>query len=312
MSHNWALADLSAFGVRSRRAERRVTVERGQSRRKFARRQNRWHEWAEKVIRRRAVRCPDILVAAISGWLLGSAVAAQEVVPPGGYSSNGARKPALATRPEQGAPAVTRLSAAAVKGLFTIDPTYKRASLSHVKVLGAFAIAAPSGVRLASSYNGYLPVSLAFSDGRCFLFQGEYGEGALSNARLNRTSCAFRRYIDQRRASPPEGSPLRFIDASWGLGAWADHRNGVTIVTAPPDGGTFEPFLVTRMEVSGIHAMLGSDWPGGNMTLVGRLHGKLTVVVLDFAFGQARPMVQIMRCLPPDETIPSADPSCST
>jgi len=35
-----------------------------------------------------------------------------------------------------------------------------------------------------------------------------------------------------------------------------------------------------RMAVSAILAMNGVDWPGGNVTLVGRINGRLTVVTL--------------------------------
>ena len=38
------------------------------------------------------------------------------------------------------------------------------------------------------------------------------------------------------------------------------------------------------MKTIAIMAMNGPDWPGGNVTLVGRIDGRLTIVTLDVGF----------------------------
>ena len=77
----------------------------------------------------------------------------------------------------------------------------------------------------------------------------------------------------------PPAARCGLIGVGWGFGAWADDRAGTTMVTVP-FVKTFQPFMIARMKASAIMAMNGVDWPGGNVTLVGRIHGRLTVVTL--------------------------------
>ncbi|MET3725158.1 hypothetical protein [Sphingomonas trueperi] len=54
-----------------------------------------------------------------------------------------------------------------------------------------------------------------------------------------------------------------------------------------PSAKTFDPLFAIRMDVFAIAAMNGPDWPGGNITLVGRLNGQLTIIVLEIAIKHA-------------------------
>ena len=204
-----------------------------------------------------------------------------QFVPPAGYGSKPG--PDLATPAEQGAPVLTRVPDASISKLFSVDPAYPRAKLAHAKIVGAFAIAEPVGTRLVSAWAlGFLPVLLTFSDGRCFLFAADYNGGTLSNGSLHRADCEHRS-ITEQSPPPPSGRSLRRIGSSWGYGAWADDRTHTTIITVP-FAKTFEPFFTTRMRADAIAAMNGPDWPGGNVTLVGRINDRLMVVTLEVTY----------------------------
>lgn len=200
--------------------------------------------------------------------------------PPAGYSGN-ATLPGIARPVEPGAPALTRIPDTALSGLFRIDPGYPHAAAARVKVVGAFAVDEPADTHLVAAWAaGFLPVTLSFSDGRCFSLTADYNGGTLSNGRLNRVQCEGRRNVDKPPPSPPSDRSLRLIGSAWDYGAWADDRAGVTIVTVP-FAQTFEPFFTARMVTNAIMAMNGPDWPGGNVTLVGRINDRLMVVTLE-------------------------------
>jgi hypothetical protein len=208
---------------------------------------------------------------------------AQGFVPPAGYG--GKPGPAVAMTAEPGAPALTRIPDASLADLFRVDPAYPRADHAHVKVIGAYAVAEPRRTRLVAAWGqGFLPVTLSFSDGRCFSFSADYVGGILSNGRLTRTGCEHRpNFEPQPPAPPPPGRTLRLVGSGWGFDAWADDKAGTTLVTVP-FAKTFEPFFTTRMPVTAIMAMNGIDWPGGNVTLVGRIHGRVTIVTLEVGY----------------------------
>ena len=230
------------------------------------------------------MRRPIILRITIGAALLLSGAAANtaQVVPPAGYGGSAAL-PGVAPSPEPGAPALTRLDDATLQPLFRIDPAYPRAAMASAKVVGAFAVAEPRGTHLVTAWApGFLPVTLSFSDGRCFALGADYTGGRLANGRLARVACIDRPRPEPSPAPPP-GRLLRLVGAAWGYGAWTDMRAETTVVTAP-NATTFQPLFTARMATDAIAAMNGPDWPGGNITLVGRIGRRLTVVTLEVGY----------------------------
>src|SRR3954467_3737828 len=99
--------------------------------------------------------------------LVAIGAAAQPFVPPAGYG--GKPGPGVATPTEPGAPALARIPDADLQKLFRVDPAYKRAAEAKAKVIGAFTVAEPAGTHFTGAWaNGFLPVVLTFSDGKCF------------------------------------------------------------------------------------------------------------------------------------------------
>jgi hypothetical protein len=93
----------------------------------------------------------------------------------------------------------------------------------------------------------------------------------------------------QQKSEDPTSTPqlsghsLRFIGAAWGYAAWADEEAKITTITAP-GATTFQPLFTAQMETIAIMAMNGPDWPGGNVTLVGKINDRLTVVTLEVGY----------------------------
>ncbi len=209
-------------------------------------------------------------------------VDAQPFTPPAGYSGQPGPGVAVPTDPE--APTLTRVPDASLSGLFQVDPAYARAALAHVKVIGAFTVAETTDLHLVAAWApGFLPITLSFSDGRCFSLAADYVGGILSNGRMKRASCDRSQAVGVPPPAPPADRALRSIGYAWGYGAWADERIDTTIVSAP-ETTVFEPLFTADMETVAIMAMNGPDWPGGNVTLVGRIKGQLTVVTLEVGF----------------------------
>jgi hypothetical protein len=207
-----------------------------------------------------------------------------QFVPPAGYSGNRAQ-PDVAAPTDPDAPILTRIPDTTLSGLFHVDPNYKRgASTGHVKVVGAFEIAETQKRHFIAAWSpGFLPATLSFSDGQCYSLRADYTGGTLSNGRLSKVGCDGRQTDKQAPSSPSPGSPLRFVGSAWGYGAWADDRAGTTLVTAPYVK-TFQPLFTAQMSTSAIMAMNGPDYPGGNVTLVGRVGDRLTVVTLEVGY----------------------------
>jgi hypothetical protein len=208
-----------------------------------------------------------------------------QFVPPAEYSGGGSR-PGVAMPSELGAPLLTRIPDAAVSSLIHADPTYRRGSaVGHAKVVGAFAIAETSKAHVVEAWSpGFLPVTLSLSDGRCYSLQADYEGGTLSNGRLRKVGCEGRRKFDEPTLpAPPPGRSLRLIGTAWGYRAWADDRSTTTIVTAP-GAKTFQPLFTAQLTTSAIMAMNGPDWPGGNVTLVGKMKRRLTIVTLEVGY----------------------------
>ena len=215
-----------------------------------------------------------------------AAISAQaQFVPPAGYSGNGSR-PGVAVPSDPSAPSLARIPDAAVSNVFRVDPTYKRGlAVGRAKVVGAFAIAETSKAHVVAAWSpGFLPVTISLSDGRCYVLQADYEGGTLSNGRLSKVGCEGRLKFDEPPLpAPPSGRSLRLIGTAWGYGAWVDDRAKTTIVTAP-GATTFQPLITAQMTSSAIMAMNGPDWPGGNVTLVGKVKGRLTVVTLEVGY----------------------------
>ncbi|WP_395393882.1 hypothetical protein [Novosphingobium sp. BL-8A] len=206
---------------------------------------------------------------------------AQPVVPSSGYSGV-APQPAVSGG-KANAPTLVHISEASLSNLFRVVPTYPRASSAGLKVVGSYTVKEPSGARLVGAWSpGYLPITLSFSDGHCYSFEADY-YGTLKNGRLNPSSCKYRHIAPPPQPSPPASESLRLIGSAWGYGAWIREHGQETIITAP-NAKTFEPLFTARMTVSAIMAMNGPDGPGGNVTLVGKIHGKLTVVTLEVGY----------------------------
>ena len=68
-----------------------------------------------------------------------------------------------------------------------------------------------------------------------------------------------------------------------GYAAWVDDKAGTSIITEPY-AKTYQPYLAVRMPVMAFMAVNGVDYPGGNVTLVGRYRGRLSVVVLEVGY----------------------------
>lgn len=200
-----------------------------------------------------------------------------QFVPPAGYSSSVSR-PRVMVPSDPGAPLLTRIPEAAASSLIHVDPAYKR---GRAEVIGAFAIAETSKAHVVEAWSpGFLPVTLSLSDGRCYSLQADYEGGKLSNGRLRNVGCERDRKFDEPALpAPPLGRSLRLIGTAWGYGGWVDDRTKTTTVTAP-HATIFQPLFTARITSSAIMAMNGIDYPGGNVTLVGKIKGRLTVVML--------------------------------
>lgn len=204
-----------------------------------------------------------------------------QFVPPAGHSGN-ETLPGVASSLEPGAPRLTRIPDAKLADRFHVVPSYQRPA--HVKVVGAFAVEVPKHSHFLSAWSpGFLPVTLAFTDGRCFSLAADYVGGTLSNGRLNRASCERPHPAVAPTVSLPPGKSLQLVGSAWGYDAWYDPRSGTTSVTVP-FSRTFQPFFTAHMPTSAMMAMSGPDWPGGNVTLVGKVDGRLTVVTLEVGY----------------------------
>ena len=223
-----------------------------------------------------------VAIAAMLAGFIPSAKA--QFVPPAGFSSNDAQL-AVAIPTDLNAPVLSRIPDATLAKLFRPNPNYKRGvATAHVKVVGAYEIAESDKRRLNAAWSpGYLPVTLSFSDGHCYSFEANYNGGTLSYARLNETQCAGRPSDEEPPSSPPPGNHLKYVGAAWGYAAWRDDPAHTTIVTAPY-AKTWQPLFRAEMATMGIMAMNGPDYPGGNVTLVGKINGRLTLVTLEVGF----------------------------
>ena len=204
---------------------------------------------------------------------------APQFVPPAGLSGKPAG-PGVAPVTDPDAPPLKRLPDAEGQALFHVNPNYHRSGVGHVKVVGVFEVTEAGNSHIVDAWStGFMP-TLAFSDGRCFSFTAQYNDGTLWDGRLVRAPCDRRVYEGQTSLTAPNGSGLRLVGFSWSFGAWMDDAGGKTIVTSPASKG-FEPLFTADMQTSAIMAMNGPDWPGGNVTLVGRINGRLTIVTLE-------------------------------
>jgi hypothetical protein len=221
-------------------------------------------------------------VAAMSA--ISTPAANAQFVPPAGYSDNEVRS-GVAVPADFDAPILTRIPDTALSGLFHVDPDYKRgSSTGHVKVVGAFEVAETQKRHLVAAWSpGFLPVTLSFSDGQCYSLQADYINGTLLNGRLSKVGCEGHRDADKQAPLPPPDKPLRFVGSAWSYRAWADDQAGTTLITAPYTK-TFQPLFTAQMSTSAIMAMNGPDFPGGNVTLVGRIGDRLTVVTLEVGY----------------------------
>lgn len=187
---------------------------------------------------------------------------------------------------EADAPRLTRLSDASLQGQFHIDPAYSKPA--SVKVVGAYTIDEwPGGAFLSAWGRGFMPESIAFSDGRCFSFHADYLYGTLWNGRLNRVACVpTPLQPTSPKMSPPAGSPLRLVASQGRYAAWRDEASGTTFVTAP-FADKFAPFFSTRLHILAMFAVNGVDFPGGNITFLTRLDGRLTLVTLEVMYDRS-------------------------
>lgn len=219
-----------------------------------------------------------------------------QFVPPAGYGSNGSvARPGVASWVEPGTPHLARIPDSRLASLFQANREYRRtgdnsgldswrSAGATAKVVGAFEIDEPRGTHLVDAWSpGFLPVWLSFSDGRCFLLSAGYENGTLSNGRLKRAGCERTKSFTGELPPKPNDPSLRLVDASWGYGAWTNRKTGILTVTAPLQK-TFVPLFTTRMKASAMMAMNSPDAPLGNVTLVGTIKGRLTVVTLEVAY----------------------------
>ncbi|MGN7998656.1 hypothetical protein [Sphingomonas sp. 22176] len=207
-----------------------------------------------------------------------------QLVPAARYGGNRAQS-GVAALDKPKAPLLTRIPDTILSRLFRVEPGYKRGtSTGRVKVVGAFEIAETQKRHVVAAWSpGYLPVTLSFSDGQCYSLEADYMNGTLSNGRLTKVGCNGPHTEEQTTPLPSPDSPLRFLGSTWGYGAWADDRASTTLVTAPY-AKTFKPLFTAQMSTIAIMAMNGPDYPGGNVTLVGRVQDRLTVATLEVGF----------------------------
>lgn len=235
-----------------------------------------------------------VFLGAAALMVAGASAQGLQFVPPAGYSGgNSVARKGVATPPEPGAPALSRIPDSQLSSLFKVNRTYRRAgknsrlwrtSGATAKVVGAFAIAEPPGMHFVDAWAlGFLPVTLSFSDGRCFSMSADYVNGTLSNGRLNRVSCEGRRTVDGPPPPKPADQSLRLLGSAWGYGAWTDPKTSITIVAAPFQT-KFEPLFTARMKATAMMAMNSPDAPFGNVTLVGKINGRLSVVTLEVGY----------------------------
>lgn len=238
------------------------------------------------------------LLRAAAGTLALLAVRAQsaQFVPPAGYESGiSVALPGVASPTEPGAPPLAWIPDSQLSGLFQANRHYKRVGDNSglslwptagamVKVVGAFAVAEPRGTHLVDAWSpGFLPVTLSFSDGRCFSLSADYEHGTLSNGRLNRATCERRKTFGWPPPPKPHDSSLRLLGSSFGYAGWTNPKTGILTVTVPSEK-TFVPLFTTRMNPTAMMAMNSIDAPLGNITLVGKIKGRLTVVTLEVRY----------------------------
>ncbi len=221
-----------------------------------------------------------IAIAAIALAIPAAGLHAQ-FVPPAGYI--GPSGPPVAARVEPGSPALTATTDFDRPGMIGVVPGYPRKD-AHVAVIGAYTIAETKRARVTAAWSlGFLPITVSFGDGRCFDFTADYNGPHLSNARLHKVACGTPRKDGAIPPPPPAGSRLRLAGTNWGYADWVDDKAGMSTITAP-FAKTYQPFFTARMPTIAIMAMNGVDYPGGNITLVGRYRGQLSVVVLEVGF----------------------------
>jgi len=176
--------------------------------------------------------------------------------------------------------ALSCLPIAEVQTLFQSAPSYSPGAPKLLRLISAYSLSDELGRRIkAVKANGYLPAYLTLDDGTCLSLTAEYDR----NARLDPAECNGQPSEAQSSVAQPSDKTLRFVGASWGYSAWLDRNGRSTIVTAP-FSKTFEPLFIAQMPVSAIMAMNSPDAPMGNVTLVGRIHGKVAIVVLEASF----------------------------
>ena len=114
----------------------------------------------------------------------------------------------------------------------------------------------------------------------------DYEHGTLPNGRVNRVNCAGKRTINwPQPPQPPKPNDLllRLLAAPFGYAGWTNLRTGATIVTVPFQN-PFVPLFTARMKATAMTAMNSIDAPLGNVTLVGKIKGRLTVVTLEVGY----------------------------
>lgn len=246
------------------------------------------------------MRTTSTLLRATIGTLalFGIPALSAQFVPPAGYGSGSlAVRPGVASPAEPGAPALTRIPDAELSDLFQPNRGYKRIGddsglslwptrAATVKVVGAFAVAERRGTHLVDAWSpGFLPVTLAFSDGRCFSLSADYEGGTLSNGRLNRVGCERKKTFNWPPPPKPHDSSLRLLASAGGYAAWSNPKTGIITVAVPfQTQKRFVPLFTTRMKASAMMAMNSIDAPLGNITLVGKIKGRLTIVTLEVGY----------------------------
>lgn len=105
----------------------------------------------------------------------------------------------------------------------------------------------------------------------------------MSNGRLNRVNCEGKRTFNWPQPPNPHDSSLRLLAAPFGYAGWTNLRTGTTIMVVPSQK-TFVPLVTARMKATAMMAMNSIDAPLGNVTLVGKIKGRLTVVTLEVGY----------------------------
>ncbi len=180
--------------------------------------------------------------------------------------------------PPQAEVTLARMPEAALADRFRYASGKPRVGVAAPRVLGAFYLDGRARPRDAWG-PGYLPVTVAFEDGRCATLTADQINGVMQNEKITPVACGERPAREAPTARPVD-ERLRYIGTAWGMSAWADDQAGTTVISTQY-GKKFTPFVTARMRVVGLSAISDPHGAGSHITLVGEMDGRSTIAIID-------------------------------